>query len=122
MSRLNGFATPPGSSPNCWPRSPIHQADVVMGVAASSLALLDTNGMLYAYAPANLAAITPKYRDKKNPPAWWAWMWGCHDLLQHDRSGEEEPAKTGNLAGPDQTDLQGSDRDAESGFFGHGLL
>ena len=54
------------------------QADAVMGVAASSLALLDTNGMLQPYAPANLAAITPKYRDKKNPPAWFGMdVWGA---------------------------------------------
>src|SRR6476646_6270045 len=33
------------------------QADVVFGVAASSLALLDTNGMLVPYAPLNLDAI-----------------------------------------------------------------
>ena len=47
------------------------QADVVMGVAASSLALLDTQGMLVPYAPINLDAIMTSYRDKKNPPAWW---------------------------------------------------
>ena len=32
------------------------QADVIFGVAASSLALLDTNGMLEPYAPINLDA------------------------------------------------------------------
>lgn len=47
------------------------QADVVWGVAASSLALLDRNGMLEPYAPMNLDAIMAKYRDAKNPPAWW---------------------------------------------------
>jgi iron(III) transport system substrate-binding protein len=47
------------------------QADVVMGVAASSLALLDQNGMLHPYAPINLDAIMMKYRDSRNPPAWW---------------------------------------------------
>src|SRR5277367_3505132 len=47
------------------------KADVVMGVAASSLALLDSQGMLEPYAPINLDAIMTKYRDKKNPPAWW---------------------------------------------------
>lgn len=47
------------------------QADVVWGVAASSLALLDRNGMLEPYAPMNLDAIMSKYRDAKNPPAWW---------------------------------------------------
>src|ERR1700712_1753524 len=47
------------------------QADVVMGVAASSLALLDSQGMLIPYAPLNLDGIMAKYRDKKNPPAWF---------------------------------------------------
>ena len=47
------------------------QADVVMGVAASSLALLDTQGMLIPYAPLNLDGIMSQYRDKKNPPAWF---------------------------------------------------
>jgi len=47
------------------------QADVIWGVAASSLALFDRNNMLEPYAPLNLDAIMPQYRDKKNPPAWW---------------------------------------------------
>jgi len=46
------------------------RADVVMGVAASSLAVLDIEGMLQAYAPAGLARIPAQYRDAKNPPAW----------------------------------------------------
>ncbi|HSI50769.1 MAG TPA: putative 2-aminoethylphosphonate ABC transporter substrate-binding protein [Ideonella sp.] len=47
------------------------QADVVWGVAASSLALMSREGMLEPYAPLNLDAIMPQYRDKKSPPAWW---------------------------------------------------
>ncbi|MDM0041054.1 putative 2-aminoethylphosphonate ABC transporter substrate-binding protein [Variovorax sp. J22G21] len=47
------------------------QADVIMGVAATSLALFERNGMLEAYAPLNLDAIMPAYRDKKSPPAWF---------------------------------------------------
>src|SRR5215831_10143964 len=42
------------------------QADVVMGVAASSLALLDKYGMLEPYKPINLDAIMATYRDQKN--------------------------------------------------------
>ena len=54
------------------------QADAVMGVAASSLALLDRNGMLEPYAPINLDSIMTKYRDQKNPPAWWGMdVWGA---------------------------------------------
>ncbi|MET0543628.1 MAG: extracellular solute-binding protein, partial [Variovorax sp.] len=47
------------------------QADVIMGVAATSLALFERNGMLQPYAPLNLDAIMPAYRDKKSPPAWF---------------------------------------------------
>src|SRR5262249_17395002 len=54
------------------------QADVVMGVAATSLALLDSNGMLVPYKPINLDAIMNKFRDPKNPPAWFGMdVWGA---------------------------------------------
>jgi iron(III) transport system substrate-binding protein len=54
------------------------QADAVMGVAASSLALLDKQGMLEPYRPLNLDAIMSAYRDKKNPPAWFGMdVWGA---------------------------------------------
>lgn len=46
------------------------KADVVMGVAATSMAVFDNEGMLVPYAPAGLARIDAKYRDPKNPPAW----------------------------------------------------
>mgnify|MGYP002262988515 CR=1 FL=1 len=46
------------------------QADVVWGLAASSLAILDQQGMLQNYAPADLAKIGANYRDAANPPAW----------------------------------------------------
>ena len=55
------------------------QADVVMGVAASSLALLDKQGMLIPYAPLNLDAIMSQYRDKKSPPAWFGIGSADHD-------------------------------------------
>jgi iron(III) transport system substrate-binding protein len=46
------------------------KADVVLGVAASSMAIFDNEGMLIPYAPPGLAKIAPQYRDSKNPPAW----------------------------------------------------
>lgn len=46
------------------------QADAVWGLAASSLAILDQNGMLEAYAPKDLGKISGNYRDAANPPAW----------------------------------------------------
>lgn len=80
------------------------QADVVMGVAASSLALLDTNGMLHAYAPANLAAISAKYRDKKNPPAWWGMdVWGatvCYNTVEGAKKNIPKPETWADLTKP----------------------
>ena len=80
------------------------QADAVMGVAASSLALLDTNGMLIPYAPANLAAITPKYRDKKNPPAWFGMdVWGatvCFNTVEAAKKNIPKPETWKDLTKP----------------------
>ena len=67
------------------------QADAVMGVAASSLALLDSQGMLVPYAPINLDAIMAAYRDKKSPPAWWGMdVWGatiCFNTVEAQKKG-----------------------------------
>ncbi len=80
------------------------QADAVMGVAASSLALLDSNGMLQPYAPANLAAITPKYRDKKNPPAWFGMdVWGatiCFNTIEAAKKNLPKPETWQDLTKP----------------------
>ncbi|MGZ8994203.1 MAG: extracellular solute-binding protein, partial [Burkholderiaceae bacterium] len=43
------------------------KADVVMGVAATSMAVFDNEGMLVPYAPAGLNRISAQYRDSKNP-------------------------------------------------------
>src|SRR5262245_28883571 len=45
-------------------------ADVVMGLAATSLMFLDKEGMLQGYAPKGLEAIPANYRDPANPPKW----------------------------------------------------
>lgn len=53
------------------------QADVVWGVAASSLMILDGQGMLLPYAAKDAGALKPSFRDDKTPPAWVgmdAWM------------------------------------------------
>jgi iron(III) transport system substrate-binding protein len=71
------------------------QADVVMGVAASSLALLDKQGMLEPYAPLNLDAIMAKYRDPKKVPAWWGMdVWGatvCFNTVEAQKRNLPKP-------------------------------
>lgn len=53
------------------------KADVVWGLAATSLMLLKSEGMLEAYAPKGLDKLDPKFRDASNPPSWTgmdAWI------------------------------------------------
>jgi iron(III) transport system substrate-binding protein len=80
------------------------QADVVMGVAASSLALLDKQGMLQPYAPLNLDAIMAKYRDPKNPPAWWGMdVWGatvCFNTVEASKRNIPKPESWKDLTKP----------------------
>ena len=80
------------------------QADVVMGVAASSLALLDSQGMLVPYAPLNLDAIMAAYRDKKNPPAWFGMdVWGatvCFNTVEAQKKGIPKPETWKDLTKP----------------------
>ncbi len=79
-------------------------ADVVMGVAASSLALLDKQGMLEPYAPAGLAAILPQYKDKKSPPAWFGMdVWGatvCFNTVEAAKKNIPKPETWKDLTKP----------------------
>lgn len=45
-------------------------ADVVWGLAASSLLVAEKQGMLEPYAPKGLEAVQPQFRDSGNPPKW----------------------------------------------------
>lgn len=46
------------------------QADVVLGTAATSLQLLDAEGMLEGYTPKGLDKIDPRFVSKDTPPNW----------------------------------------------------
>ena len=53
------------------------QADVVWGLAATSLMLLKAEGMTQAYSPAGLASLDKKFVDSESPPHWTgmdAWV------------------------------------------------
>ena len=80
------------------------QADAVMGVAASSLAILDKQGMLEPYAPLNLDAIMSAYRDKKNPPAWFGMdVWGatiCFNTVEAKKKNIPKPESWKDLTKP----------------------
>ncbi|SCW51199.1 2-aminoethylphosphonate ABC transporter binding protein [Paenibacillus tianmuensis] len=46
------------------------QADVVWGLAATSLLVLDQNGMLEGYSPQGVDRIQPDFKDKNSPTRW----------------------------------------------------
>ena len=79
-------------------------ADAVMGVAATSLALMDKQGMLEPFAPLNLDAIMSSYRDKKNPPAWWGMdVWGatvCFNTVEAEKRNIPKPETWQDLTKP----------------------
>ena len=80
------------------------QADAVMGVAASSLALLDKNGMLEPYRPLNFDALMSQYKDKKNPPAWFGMdVWGatiCFNTVEAQKRNIPKPETWKDLLKP----------------------
>jgi iron(III) transport system substrate-binding protein len=80
------------------------QADAIMGVAATSLALMDKQGMLEPYAPLNLDAISSQYRDKKKVPAWWGMdVWGatvCFNTVEAQKRNIPKPESWEDLTKP----------------------
>jgi len=80
------------------------QADLVVGVSASSLAVFDNEGMLLPYAPKGLDKISAKYRDPKNPPAWVGMdVYGsaiCFNTVEAQKQGLPKPATWKDLLNP----------------------
>jgi iron(III) transport system substrate-binding protein len=80
------------------------KADVILGVAATSLAIFETEGMLVPYAPAGLARIAPQYRDSKNPPAWVGMdVWGatiCFNTAEAAKRNIPKPETWKDLTKP----------------------
>ncbi len=56
------------------------KADVIWGVAATSLLVCDQNGMLEGYSPKAISTIKPEFKDTLNSDPHWvgikAWMTG----------------------------------------------
>lgn len=81
------------------------QADVVWGLAATSLMLLDAEKMLMAYAPAGLDAINPKFRDPRNPPTWVGMdVWSsaiCYNTVEGAAKNLTAPTSWEDLTKPE---------------------
>lgn len=95
------------------------QADVVLGTAATSLLLLEAEGMLEPYAPAGLDKIDARFRDKANPPAWVgtdAWAAAlCVNTVEMEKRKLPIPASWADLLKPEYKGLVVMPNPASSG-------
>jgi iron(III) transport system substrate-binding protein len=80
------------------------RADVVWGLAVTSLGFLQQHDLLYAYAPANLAALPGKFRDPADPPSWFgnsAWICAIiYNEIEGEKLGIPKPQSWTDLADP----------------------
>lgn len=80
------------------------QADVIWGLAATSLLLMKGEGMLEAYAPAGVEKLDPKFVDTSNPPAWTgmdAWVAAlCYNTVEGAKNGVPAPTSWADLSDP----------------------
>ena len=80
------------------------RADVIMGVAATSMAIFTNEGMLQPFAPAGLNRIAPQFRDPANPPHWVGMdVWGatiCFNTVEAAKRGIPKPETWKDLTNP----------------------
>ena len=80
------------------------RADAIWGLAVTSMLLLDKRGLLEPYAPKNLAAIKPAFRDPANPPAWVgmeAWVAAvCFNTIEAQKLSLPKPQSWFDLLDP----------------------
>ena len=80
------------------------QADVIFGLAATSLLVMENEGLLQPYAPKGLSSIGAQYKDTKNPPNWWGMdVWGatvCFNTVEAAKMNLPKPETWADLLKP----------------------
>ncbi|MFC4270536.1 putative 2-aminoethylphosphonate ABC transporter substrate-binding protein [Sneathiella chungangensis] len=81
------------------------QADVIWGLAATSLLLMKSEGMLEPYAPKGVENLDKKFVDKSNPPTWTgmdAWVAAvCFNTIEGEKLGLKAPTSWKDLTKPE---------------------
>ncbi len=81
------------------------QADVIWGLAATSLLLMKSEGMLEPYAPKGVDKLDPKFVDKSTPPTWTgmdAWVASvCFNTVEGEKLGLTAPKSWKDLTKPE---------------------
>lgn len=80
------------------------QADVVWGLAATSLMLLDKEGMLQPYAPKGLEQVRANMRDPRAQPTWVGMdLWSsavCFNTVEAEKRKLPKPTSWADLTQP----------------------
>jgi iron(III) transport system substrate-binding protein len=80
------------------------QADVIFGVAASSMEIFRQEGMLAAYSPVGFGKLNARYSDSNRPPSWvgqdvFAAV-VCYNTVEGKKKGIPKPESWADLAKP----------------------
>jgi iron(III) transport system substrate-binding protein len=80
------------------------QADAVFALAATSLLVLEQEGMLTPYAPKGVEALNPRFVDSKKPPMWVGMdVWGatiCFNTVEAKKRNLPKPESWKDLLKP----------------------
>lgn len=80
------------------------QADMIWGLAATSLLLLKSEGMLEPYAPKGVGELDPKFVDDGETPSWVgmdAWVASvCYNTVEGEKLGLTAPTSWKDLTDP----------------------
>ena len=80
------------------------QADLILGVSATSLAIFQAEGMLAPYSPVGFATLKSAYSDSARPPAWVGQdvysAVVCYNTVEGAKRGIPKPESWADLTKP----------------------
>lgn len=80
------------------------QADMVLGIAASSLLMFDAQGLLESYKPEGVEALNPLFVDQRDAPTWVGMdaFVGviCYNTMEGEAAGITQPTAWQDLLDP----------------------